>query len=107
MTDLIFEVREDPEVGTTARAFSASVFTEADTLDELKQNVRDWVAGVKRAQLPNTSLCTCQPVCTPVPEEHACAHGELLMFQAQTGVCSSNQTAQEISPDLRPDGQAD
>lgn len=43
MTDLIFEVREAPEGGYTARALGASIFTEGDTLDEVRANVRDAV----------------------------------------------------------------
>lgn len=43
MTELIFEVREAPEGGYTARAISESIFTEADTLDELKEMIKDAV----------------------------------------------------------------
>ncbi len=43
MTELIFEVREAPEGGFTARALSASIFSEADTFDELKVEIRDAV----------------------------------------------------------------
>ncbi len=43
MTDLIFEVREAAEGGYTARALGASLFTEAETLEELRQKVRDAV----------------------------------------------------------------
>jgi hypothetical protein len=43
MTDLIFLVEETPEGGYTARALGASIFTEADTLDELQDQVRDAV----------------------------------------------------------------
>jgi len=43
MTELIFQVEEDPEGGYTAKAVGASIFTEADTLDELRENVRDAV----------------------------------------------------------------
>lgn len=43
MTELIFEVREDSEGGFTARALSAAIFTEADTLEELKAAIRDAV----------------------------------------------------------------
>lgn len=43
MTDLIFEVREAPEGGFTARALGASVFTEAESLEELRKNIRDAV----------------------------------------------------------------
>lgn len=43
MTDLIFEVREAPEGGFTARALGSSVFTEAESLEELRENIRDAV----------------------------------------------------------------
>ncbi|HZP82127.1 MAG TPA: hypothetical protein VFB21_10840 [Chthonomonadaceae bacterium] len=43
MSELIFLVEEDPEGGYTARALSASIFTEADTLDELRANIREAV----------------------------------------------------------------
>ena len=43
MSELIFLVEDDPAGGYTARALGCSVFTEADTLDELRRNVRDAV----------------------------------------------------------------
>ena len=43
MTELIFLVEEDPEGGYTARALGESIFTEGDTLDELRENIRDAV----------------------------------------------------------------
>jgi hypothetical protein len=43
MSDLIFLVEEAPEGGYTARALGASIFTEADSLDELQAQVRDAV----------------------------------------------------------------
>lgn len=43
MNELIFEVEEAPEGGYTARALGASIFTEADTLEELHEQVRDAV----------------------------------------------------------------
>ena len=43
MTELIFEVREDPECGFTARGLGAAIFTEADTMDALKTALRDAV----------------------------------------------------------------
>jgi predicted RNase H-like HicB family nuclease len=43
MTEIVFQIDEDPEGGFTARAVGASIFTEADTLEELKRNVRDAV----------------------------------------------------------------
>ncbi|MCX5676278.1 MAG: 2-oxoisovalerate dehydrogenase [Planctomycetota bacterium] len=44
MTELVFQVEEDPDGGLTARAVGASIFTEADTLEELRDNIRDAVA---------------------------------------------------------------
>ena len=43
MNELIFLVEPDLEGGYTARALGESIFTEADTLDELRANIRDAV----------------------------------------------------------------
>jgi hypothetical protein len=43
MTELLFEVREAIEGGYTARALSESIFTEAETMDELKESIREAV----------------------------------------------------------------
>ncbi len=43
MNELIFLVEEAPEGGFTARALGQSIFTEAETLEELRRNVRDAV----------------------------------------------------------------
>ncbi len=43
MSEVIFVVEEAPEGGFTARALGVSIFTEADTLDELRAAVRDAV----------------------------------------------------------------
>ncbi|NEO95739.1 MAG: 2-oxoisovalerate dehydrogenase [Moorea sp. SIO3G5] len=43
MSEVVFLVEEDPEGGYTARALGESIFTQADTLDELKTMVRDAV----------------------------------------------------------------
>ncbi len=43
MNELIFLVEEDPEVRYTARALGQSIFTEADTLDALRDNIREAV----------------------------------------------------------------
>lgn len=40
MSELLFLVEEAAEGGYTARAATASIFTEADTLDELRKNIR-------------------------------------------------------------------
>ena len=43
MNELIFLVEEDAEGGYTARALGQSIFTEADTLDALRENIREAV----------------------------------------------------------------
>jgi hypothetical protein len=43
MSEIIFVVEEAPEGGFTARALGASIFTEADSLDALREAVRDAV----------------------------------------------------------------
>jgi hypothetical protein len=41
--EIIFSVQESPEGGYEARALGHSIFTQADTMDELKKNVREAV----------------------------------------------------------------
>ena len=43
MNELIFVVEEAPEGGYTARALGVSIFTEADDLVQLQEQVRDAV----------------------------------------------------------------
>ena len=43
MKELIFVVEEAPEGGFTAHALGESIFTEADTFEELSEQVRDAV----------------------------------------------------------------
>jgi hypothetical protein len=43
MEELIFLVEDAPEGGYTARALGASIFTEADDLDSLREQVCDAV----------------------------------------------------------------
>jgi hypothetical protein len=42
-TEIVFVAEEAPEGGNTARALGFSIFTEAETLDELHDGVRDAV----------------------------------------------------------------
>lgn len=42
-SEIIFLVNESPEGGYKAKAVSHSIFTEADTLEELRATVRDAV----------------------------------------------------------------
>jgi predicted RNase H-like HicB family nuclease len=41
MSEIIFEVQDAEEGGYHARALGYSIFTEADTMDELHKNVRE------------------------------------------------------------------
>ena len=43
MNEIIFLVQESVEGGLPARALGQSIFTEAETLDELRRNVREAV----------------------------------------------------------------
>ncbi len=43
MNELIFLVEDAPEGGYTARSLGASIFTQADDVDELREQVRDAV----------------------------------------------------------------
>jgi hypothetical protein len=42
-SEIIFSVEESPEGGYEARALGYSIFTQADTMDELKRNIREAV----------------------------------------------------------------
>jgi hypothetical protein len=43
-SEIIFSVRESPEGGYEARALGHSIFTEADSFEELKAMIRDAVS---------------------------------------------------------------
>lgn len=43
MSEIIFIVEDSDEGGYTAKALDYSIFTEGETLDELKENVKDAV----------------------------------------------------------------
>lgn len=42
-SEIIFSVQESPEGGFEAQALGHSIFTQAETLDELKRNLREAV----------------------------------------------------------------
>ena len=44
MNEIIFLIEESSDGGYEAKALSAPIFTEADTLDELREMIRDAVA---------------------------------------------------------------
>ena len=43
MTEILFSVTEAPEGGFVAQAVGQDIFTEADTLEELRENIREAV----------------------------------------------------------------
>lgn len=43
MIEVIFVVEDAPEGGFTARALGESIFTEAETVEELRKNVKEAV----------------------------------------------------------------
>ena len=43
LNEIIFLVKDAPEGGFTARALGHSIFTEADTLDQLRAGIREAV----------------------------------------------------------------
>ncbi|PWT83807.1 MAG: 2-oxoisovalerate dehydrogenase [Acidobacteria bacterium] len=43
-SEIIFSVQESPEGGFEARALDHSIFTQADSLEKLKANIRDAVS---------------------------------------------------------------
>ena len=44
MTEILFHVVENPDGGFVARAAENAIFTEADTIEDLREHVRDAVA---------------------------------------------------------------
>ena len=57
MAHLTFLAAKDPEGGYTARALGYSIFTEADTLDALRANIREAVqCHVEAGEAPETVL---------------------------------------------------
>ncbi len=43
MNEIIFLIEEDPEGGYVARAIGESIFTQADTIESLRDFIRDAV----------------------------------------------------------------
>jgi len=41
LKEIIFIVEEDPEGGYTSQALGYSIFTEGETLEELKENIKN------------------------------------------------------------------
>ena len=69
MTEIVFQIEEDPEGGYTARALGASIFTEADTLEELRTMIRDAVCchfedPVQRPKMIRLHFCRDEVIAT-------------------------------------------
>jgi len=67
MNEIIFVVEEDVEGGYNARALGDAIFTQAETLDELRSSIRDAVDchydDLPQARLANIILRS--PLTTP------------------------------------------
>lgn len=57
MTELVFEVVQEADDGYTAEALGESIFTQADTWEELRSNVREAVAAFYFDSAPPASVC--------------------------------------------------
>ena len=67
MQELMFLVEEAAEGGYNARAANLSIFTEADTLEQLRQNIREavechfgdgWVPPIIRLHIVRDEILT-------------------------------------------------
>lgn len=56
MNEIVFEVTEDPVGGFTAEAIGESIFTQADSWDELKANAKEAVQAFYFDSLPPRSI---------------------------------------------------
>lgn len=71
-SEITFSIQESPEGGYQARALSYSIFTEADSLDELKTMIRDAIschfdAANKPASAPYNLILNFK---RPLPPSH-------------------------------------
>jgi hypothetical protein len=56
MNEIIFIVEDSPEGGYEARALSHSIFTEAETIEELKENIKESIHCHFTMDAPEASL---------------------------------------------------
>ena len=54
--EIVFEVSEDPDGGFTAEAIGESIFTQAESWDELKANVREAVQAFYFGAIPPRTI---------------------------------------------------
>ena len=56
MNEIVFEVSQDADGGFVAEAIGESIFSQADTWDELKANVREAVQAFYFDSMPPSSI---------------------------------------------------
>jgi hypothetical protein len=56
MTEIVFEVVQEVDGGYTAEALGESIFTQADSWDELRANVREAVRAFYFDSVPPASI---------------------------------------------------
>lgn len=56
MNEIVFEITEDAEGGFSAEAIGESIFTQADSWDELKANVKEAVQAFYFDSAPPRSI---------------------------------------------------
>jgi hypothetical protein len=56
MSEVVFEISQDSDGGFTAEALGESIFTEADSWDELRANVREAVQAFYFDSAPPASI---------------------------------------------------
>jgi hypothetical protein len=56
MNEIIFEISEDAEGGFTAESIGESIFTQADSWDELRKNVKEAVQAFYFDSTPPRSI---------------------------------------------------
>ncbi len=56
MKEIIFEIEQDADGGFTAESLGESIFTQADSWDELKANVREAVQAFYFDSAPPSSI---------------------------------------------------
>jgi hypothetical protein len=56
MSEIVFEISQDSDGGFTAEALGESIFTQADSWDELRANVREAVQAFYFDSAPPASI---------------------------------------------------
>jgi len=74
MKEIMFLIEDDPEGGYNAQALRYSIFTEGETVEEIKENIMDALRchfdnaqDIPRAQNPNQSGIIPEYLSVPYP----------------------------------------